>query len=205
MIIMKKIVCALLALICCLSFASCGDNGLTESMTSIKDSTLTPTLKGNYYINYLDSESTEYVAARVGDELFFWNNLDTVMHYYHKASNGWDEYTKNAQDSDEYGTEPVNHYNTADEIVKKSLSALLSTDGIENKDKSPKPEEYNGLACLKYTNGDNYTYISTDYNIIVESCRNDGKKNQVVFGLYRDMKTDDYTKFDDSMIPKQFK
>lgn len=207
---MKKTVCALLAALLCLSFVSCGDNGLTESLTNISDSKLTPTLPENYMINFLDDESTNIIVAKVGDEFFHWCDEDTVMHYYHKTDSGWDEYTRNAQEADDYDTAPTAHYDTLDSVIAKALSPMTETGGIELKDTSPKQEVYDGLNCLKYESGKDYLYVSTDYNIVVEACKYKDSENMKLYGFYDKEDSllvgDDYSEFhDESMIPEQFR
>ena len=210
---MKKIFAICLAVAMCLCVASCGADTSkikVETPIDIDDKeVLTPHIEGNYRIDFEDEEFANYVVARVGEEYFYWTNRDTTMHYYHKTANGWDEYTNNASTEDGYTKEAVAHHDSMDKLLKEHFKVLTHTNGIAMDDEVPSTGTYYGLICHKYEDGDDYTYISTDYNIIVESRRRVGD-SEYFSGLSRgneSMKVGDkYKGFDDEkMVPEQFR
>lgn len=208
---MKKVLSIAISLVMALSFVSCGENGLTESLTNITDGVLTPTLPENFYLDYLyyeeDGTSTDMIMARVNGDFFYWTDADTTMHYFRQNNGKWDEYTKNAAETTDYTDEPVKTYDSLDGVLAEKFERITRTADFTKRDKSPEQEIYYGLNCLKYEDGEDYMYLSTDYNFVVECSIKIDENNTQVYGVYMGQNSliigyDAFT--DDAMVPAQF-
>lgn len=208
---MKKVLSIAISLVMALSFVSCGENGLTESLTNITDGVLTPTLPENFYLDYLyyeeDGTSTDMIMARVNGDFFYWTDADTTMHYFRQNNGKWDEYTKNAAETTDYTAEPVKTYDSLDGVLAEKFERITRTADFTKRDKSPEQEIYYGLNCLKYEDGEDYMYLSTDYNFVVECSIKIDENNTQVYGVYMGQNSliigyDAFT--DDAMVPAQF-
>ena len=208
---MKKALTVLMCFVMMICCVSCSENNLTESLTNIKDGVITPTLPENFYLDYLyyedDGTSTDIIMARVDGDFFYWTDADTTMHYFRQNGDKWDEYTKNAAETTDYTAEPVKSYQNLDDVMNDKYQLITRTGDFLKNDKSPKQEIYYGLNCLKYEVGEDYMYLSTDYNFVVECSIKIDENSAQVYGVYMGEQSliIGYNAFtDDAMVPAQF-